>query len=127
MPITLDYDPQESFVRALVTGAVTMDDFRAGLEQLLKSDTIPSKAPILYDMRQVDPSKLHFPEAIGLMTFRRSVDKKRGGTKVAFLVASDAVYGTVRLWQAVAEDEPELTSTYNIFRDEAEAIAWLQE
>ena len=126
MPITLDYTPEDGFVRAMVAGAVTMADFRAGLEHLVTSDVIPSTAPILYDMRAMDPGGLSFSEAVGLMGYRRGVDEKRGGTKVAFLVASDAAYGTVRLWQNLTQDEPGVTSTYQIFRDEGEAVAWLK-
>lgn len=127
MPISLDYNPEDGFVRATVTGAVTAEDFRAALTRLLDSDDMPSDAAMLYDMRQMDASRLNFSEGFSLLTYRRSIDSARGTPRIAFLVSTDVTFGMVRMWQNLVQGDPGMRARRRIFQDEADAVAWLQD
>jgi len=77
----------------------------------------------IVDLREADTSELRFNDIFAIAERRRH-EKLKNSIRSAFVVNTNVQYGIARTFQTI-NDNPQIK--IRVFRDEAEARAWLTE
>ena len=118
MPITSSVDHNRKCVFTTIKGTVTDEDM---IESQVKLNANPDFNPEYHhfiDCTKIQKLKIS-PKGIQIIT---SGDMFSPGTRRAFVVSSDAVFGFSRMFQMYREQGSEKTE---VFRDMEEAQHWL--
>ena len=121
MPIHHTVDATQHHVRTTVSGAVTTADIIRHLDNAQREGTLDYSE--LIDVSGVTPPFLSAEEI--RQTARRVVSamKSRRGGPRAIVVNSVIIFGLTRMFAILVSD----VFTINVFRDSAQAEAWLAE
>jgi hypothetical protein len=116
-------DTEKGIVYTTVTGEVTLREISADMAQLADDPSYRPDMPGLVDLRGAT-KVLDAEETVQFAQFIKSSPRVVNHARRALLVGSDLSYGMCRMFEAMAEDG---TVQHRVFRDEAEARAWVEE
>ena len=116
-------DPDKGIVWTTVTGELTLAEIRADMAQLAANPAYRPDLPGLVDMRGVTKF-LTAEETAQLAEQLKSSPKVVNRARRALLVGSELSFGMYRMFEALMSGG---TVEYFVFRDEAEARAWVEE
>ena len=119
MPATYSIDPSRRLVLCRAWGAFTDSDLREFYRTLLKETTFDPYFCQLGDLLEVTDIRLSTATIRDVARMRVF----RPGSKRAFVVGTDAMYGLARMYKSYSLSSRDEDIT--IFRDLAEARRWL--
>ena len=122
MGVTTKVDIEQGLVIKVASGAFTADDVMGSRLQMLGDPAYRPEMNILWDMREASPERLT-SESLRALVERIRSTASGPWTKAALVVSKDAMFGTSRMFQSMAQD-----SIYKImvFREMDEALRWLK-
>jgi SpoIIAA-like len=123
MDTTRFIDTKKGIVYTTVTGELTLKEVRADMENLTADPSYRPTMPGLVDLRGVT-KLLTTDEITQLAETIRSSPRVVAHTHRALLVGSDLSFGMYRMFEALSTGG---SVEYRVFRDEAEARAWVEE
>jgi hypothetical protein len=123
MDTTRFIDTKRGIVYTTVTGELTLKEVHADMEQMAADPLYRPTMPGLVDLRGVT-RLLTTDEISQLAETIRSSPKVVAQTRRALLVGSDLSFGMYRMFESLASGG---SVDYRVFRDEAEARAWVEE
>ena len=122
MATRIHIDPDRRFVVFAIESPYTIDEWRAGLEDLLATDVFRETRRVLVDRRAADPPTARFVD--DMMRFFASHRADLGICYGAIVVRDEAGFGMGRMTQLKSEFEiPDVSM--RAFREYDQAIAWL--
>ena len=120
MPVHVKYNGRIIEIR--LVGTIVASDLLSQLEEIVAVEDREPFAPSRFvDLREADTSEMKFDDVRAVAEGRRH-EKLKNPIKSAFLAKNNVQYGLARTFQAI-NDNPQ--NSIRIFRDEAEARAWL--
>jgi len=121
VPITYEIDVDKRLLRTTAVGQVTPREVINHFWALARDARFPERPDVFLDLSAVDsvPDARQLSIVIGEM--KRIGAKLRFGA-CAILASRDALFGMMRMFEALAEESFRETRT---FRDPTEAEAWL--
>jgi hypothetical protein len=99
----LEFEPQNSLVRALHFGPCTLDDLKGFVDAVFTDSHWKTGMNVLSDFRQADPSDFSGDDMRQYVAYSKKYAGEAVGTKVATVVESPLNFGIVRIWDAEAE------------------------
>lgn len=123
MPIDLRYDPAKDVLYATMSGEPSLEAFAEAIETITHSDEYPPDVRTLWDMRELDFSKVDRSLEEQLILIRRRFPE-RANAKLAFVVANKLGLGMTRMYEILSDDPPQTSSVFNDFE---KARQWLLE
>lgn len=120
MPVSVKYDGQVIELRLVgkVAGSELLSLLREALAIEEREAVTPNR---MIDLREADTAEIRFNDVVSIAEVRRKT-KLRNHVKSAILAKTNVQYGIARTFQAI-NDNPQIA--VQVFRDEAEARAWL--
>lgn len=121
MPITYRIDADKRTIRTKAVGYVTLQEVIDHFRALEQDPECPERADVLLDLSEVES----LPETRQLSTVIDELKRIRGKLRFdacAILASRDALFGMMRMFEALAEEFFRVTRT---FRIATEAEAWL--
>ena len=121
MPISYQIDAEKNLIRTKAVGQLTLQEVVNHFRTLEKDAQRPERPDVFLDLSEVDsaPDTRQLSIVVGEM--KRIGAKLRFGA-CAILASRDALFGMMRMFEALTEEFFRETRT---FRDEAEALVWL--
>jgi hypothetical protein len=119
--VTYQIDAKERLIRTQCTGHVTLAEVVAHFQELAADPACPNFLDVLLDLRTIDS----LPHSGQLEAVAREVRKVKSKVRFgvcAIMVARDAVFGTFRMFEVIAQDH---FTAIRVFRSAPEAEAWL--
>ena len=116
-----DFLPESQTIVVRWNDVLTAESFIDFLSVLVAHPDFRSNMNRLYDFRSATIELT----TTGLRSIKSEIqdlDEAHGDRRVAFLVHRDLAYGMMRMFTAIAEN---LRAEMGVFRDEAEAKAWI--
>ena len=110
----------DDYLTIMLFGPVSKDDAKHVLDAITQDGTIRHPRR-LWDLRGCE-FRLNSDELMELASIARSRDPEQG--RGAVLVGEDLTFGLLRIYQAFRESD---SNDVRVFRDEIEAIAWVQQ
>lgn len=119
--MTYQFDPATNLVRVTGVGPVTLQEVMAYFAELERDPALPRNFDLLLDFSAVTtlPQQDELWAVVGEMKRIRDV---RVFGACAILVANEALYGMMRMFEAFSEA---FFRSVRTFRKEADAQAWL--
>jgi hypothetical protein len=123
VPITYQIDKTPGVIRTTCTGFVTFTEVAELFRQLEQDPDCPRKLDVLLDLRET--TSLPTSEQLKAVTEQigRLREKVQFGAG-AFVVGTDAFFGTVMVFEVFAA---RAFRTTKVFREVAEAESWLEQ
>ncbi|MBZ5614015.1 MAG: hypothetical protein LAO23_08420 [Acidobacteriia bacterium] len=121
MPITYQIDVDKRTIRTRAVGHVTMQDVIDHFRALEQDPQCPERPDVLLDLSEVDSLPETHELSIVVRELKRICAKIRFDA-CAILASRDALFGMMRMFEALAEECFRVTRT---FRIASEAEAWL--
>ena len=124
MPVR--FEREKSLLRIILEGDVTFEDMYAGVDEIYATAEQPTM--VLWDSRAANANPT-VDDAAGLMKsfseYAVEKGKDRENSRVALLSPANLHFGMARMSTAYAEQN---NAAYNmqVFREEADAMAWLK-
>jgi len=121
VPISYQIDAEKNLIRTKAVGQLTLQEVVNHFRTLEKDAQRPERPDVFLDLSEVDsaPDTRQLSIVVGEM--KRIGAKLRFGA-CAILASRDALFGMMRMFEALAEEFFRETRT---FRDETEALVWL--
>ena len=123
MDWTFEFDTGRGYVLIVTRGDFNLADHRRMVECLLSSPEWRPGTATLFDHRQLRLGDVGFNDMLEVKSIHVSHDARIGNGKSAALMSSMTDYGHGRQFQNLASGQ--VSAHLRIFRDEAEALAWL--
>ena len=122
MPITYRIDKEQDVILTTATGVLTDDELLDHKRALAADPGFSPDMRQLSDVRGVERLEVS-PEGVRLMVaLDRDHADRLGDWKLAIVTTADFVFGTARMYQSMTDEQ---TEHVQVFRDMAEARAWL--
>jgi len=120
MNMSFEISAQEDILLVAIKGKPSVDDIKLLLDKTRGASGYSHNAR-LWDFRD---ARFNFSqhEIIDIATYAATADNRPA--RVALLVSGDLSFGVSRIYEAFRHNN---LTRINVFRNEAEAIAWLQE
>jgi len=121
VPITYQIDVPKNLIRTTAVGQLTLQEVLDHFRALQKDAGRPERPDVFLDLSEVEsaPDARQLSIVVGEM--KRIGAKLRFGA-CAILASRDALFGMMRMFEALAEEFFRETRT---FREPTEAVAWL--
>jgi hypothetical protein len=121
VPISYVLDPERRLIRTTCAGEVTLEEVWDHFEALVRQTGLPERLDVLLDLRSTTslPTGEQVRAAAGSAALLSS---RLAWGACAVIASSDALFGMSRVFEAYAG---ELFERIAVFRDLAEATAWL--
>jgi hypothetical protein len=117
------YDPFANLTLFAVQGAVTADELiEACTDQLTDRPT----DNVIWEFRDVDLSQLDYIGLYKIAEYSRETEEFRKTPKTALVAKGQVQRTLLKLYTEVA-DHAELRTTFRIFADREDALAWLRQ
>lgn len=123
MPIAWKIDPDHKVVLVRAEGAVGDADLLDLARRLAADPRVRSGVHELVDVRDADLSAVSSEALREMAATFAAHDTGPTGARIAVVAWRDAAYGLSRMYQAYRGDE--IPAELSVFRDMAEARAWL--
>ena len=121
MPYRYDFVQGSQIIVVKWTDVLTAEGFIEFLRDLAANSDFRSNLNRLYDFRSATIA-LTSTGLLSIKTEVHKLDKEHGARCVAFLVHQDLAFGMLRMFTTIGD---ELKADMRVFRDEAEAKAWI--
>jgi hypothetical protein len=121
MPIHCAYSDNDLTIFTVV-GEISFADVMVTLETTYNDNPTLN---ILWDIRQGTAANITYEHLVAIADFIVKVSGKRRGGKTALVALHDAEYGVSRTLETLASIK-EIPFAMQVFREYAEACAWLQ-
>ena len=119
----VSFDAEGKFIRCLVTGELTFDDFVRSFQEIVTHPEFRPGMDVLWDFHGASMARMDQAMLRRIASHLREREHLRRGARVAVVVTGDADYGIIRMYEAIADTPAE---TFRIFRTLAEAERWLR-
>jgi hypothetical protein len=119
MPVTYTIDPTRRQITCAGYGIMTKDELDAHIQRLQADPAFNRQYRQFWDLTDVIRIELTFPEMMWLA--EKNIFAPT--TPRAFLAPTDATFGIARMFEMLREARGE--TGIRIFRERAEALAWL--
>jgi len=121
VPISYQIDAEKNLIRTTAVGQLTLEEVVDHFRTLAEDAQRPEGPDVFLDLSEVTsaPDARQLSIVVGEM--KRIGAKLRFGA-CAILASRDALFGMMRMFEALAEEFFRETRT---FRDETEALVWL--
>ncbi len=122
MQFRLEFDADGSSLTIHAWGEPTLEGFREYLDAIPADPRWRRGMPVLCEFRGLDVARASTELILELVALHRDFVAKHGTNRVAIVVSEPAAFGTVRMWQARAEEQyPQLEVHYS----REAALDWL--
>ena len=121
MPYRYNFLPEHHIIVVRWTGDLTAEGIIEFLRDLVAHPDFRPNLNRLYDFSNANV-ELTVTGLRAIGTEIQNLDEAHGDRRVAFLVHQDLAYGMMRMFTAIGEN---LKADMKVFRDEAEARAWI--
>ncbi len=121
MPVTYTIDPTRRQVTCAGQGILTKDELDAHIKRLQADPLFNRTYRQFWDLTDVNRIELTFPEMMWLA--EKNIFAPT--TPRAFLAPTDATFGIARMFDMLRQARGE--TGIRIFRERAEALAWLEQ
>jgi len=121
MPITFQIDRDAGIVRTRLSGQFSAPEVTAYRDRLLSDPDYRPGMLGFVDCREIES----LPSADALQLLALEITRRQntvGTTRVAVVVASEAAYGLMRMYEVYTAAT---SIKVKVFREEAEALSWL--
>jgi hypothetical protein len=122
MPIRYTIDSKNGVVYTTASGTLTEDELLAHKRALMRDPAFNAGMKELSDIRAVEHLDVSVEAIQGLAKFDREHTNDVGEHQLGLLVPTDFVFGMARMYEMMTEGN---TAGVVVFRDEAEAKAWV--
>ncbi|GMV82989.1 MAG: hypothetical protein AMXMBFR7_41730 [Planctomycetota bacterium] len=125
MEWSITYRPDQPFVRIVTHGSFKPEDQRRMIEAILASPFWQPGMHTLFDHRDLD---FRGTDYAGMMQARGNHlrnNERIGDGKAALLMGTMDAFGVARQFEMLSEGQ--VLARLRVFKDEAEALAWLTE
>ena len=117
----LSYEIKDGILFTTAVGRVTREDTLAVTRSWMRDPDLPNPILLCRDLRRLDVENIEAFE-VRLSARAGAAFNPPPGSRLAFVVDSDAAYGLSRMF-AMSEDFP---FPVEVFRDRDAAVAWLK-
>jgi hypothetical protein len=124
VPIRYRIDADSNLLNVQVDGKIVPDDVVRYRSRLLSDPEFIPGTNTLVDCRNASTEGLTSGDLRFLADDVQSRRRLLGRAKCAVLVATDAAFGMMRMYEACSLESP---VAVRVFRDEGEALVWLSE
>ena len=124
MTIELEYKSSDNYLLATVEGVFVHHDFIQAMAEITSSEEYSPDVNTIWDVRKLDFGHVDEDLERLVISIRKTIDEKRGNTKLAFVVADDLSFGMTRMYQTLSEMS-ELSQEMKIFRKAEDARNWV--
>ncbi|MEM7468990.1 MAG: hypothetical protein AAF387_19190 [Pseudomonadota bacterium] len=123
MSISLEYNADNNILYGSYKGAFTFEQFETQLKELVSGADYPADVPTIWDLSETDISQFDWQFIEELLAIRRRFPE-RGNAYIAIVAPSDLTFGLSRMYASRGDSLPQ---SMQVFRDIADAEAWLQQ
>jgi len=125
MPYESTYFDNDSGLLRIGKGVVTLDELLAAAKEH-QSDPERAKkiTHVLIDFTEVTELRMNAEEAKRLAEASKITARLAPGGAAAIVAPRDHVFGIARMWESLVDEEASWST--RVFRDRAEAEAWLR-
>jgi hypothetical protein len=120
--VPVSYRFEGRIFRLTNVGESTVDELIATFEAALDDPDFPDRAILLWDIRESTSLEERSTDELRRITSALGPKAHRHSNTSALLVSSDLYYGLMRMATAYGD---EFESNSKLFRDEAEALEWI--
>lgn len=124
MKVQLEIDRNLRLARYRLSGLLDPTEFLPRIMELLENPDFHPGMGTIFDVRDLDMSRLTAEEMKSLGEINRMVAERRGKARVAIVASTDLGYGMSRMYKVLGE-VPNLEMA--VFRDPVEAELWITE
>ena len=117
----IDYDGAEGVVRITLSGAFCVEDFRRAMDEVVRLRESVGPTHALWDVTELDFSRIDIEVLRRSSELRAGYAPRRGGERVAVLVAGPIEQSIMELYLDLAEDPDTLQ---RVFLDREAAELW---
>ena len=121
MPVSYSFEGR--IFRLKNQGVSTVDEVVAAFEAALDDPDYPEHAVLLWDIRESVSLKERSAGELQAIALRLGPKAHRHSNSSAIVVSDDLYYGLMRMATAYGD---EFESNSKLFRDEAEAVEWIE-
>lgn len=122
MPVSCKVDPADSLIRTHCSARTTFPEVLAHFAELRSMPDLPQPLDVFLDLTEIETlPTLDQLEAVAATTGSLTPDMRWGA--MAIIAASDVVFGTSRIYEALVSHYFE---RIQVFRNAVEADAWLE-
>jgi hypothetical protein len=121
VPVTYNIDAANGVIRTKVYGHVTLQEVVDHFQTLALDPECPQRAKVFLDLSETE-SLPDAPQISAVVVEVKKLRRKVSFDACAVLATRNALFGMMRMFEALAEDYFRVTRT---FRVAAEAEAWL--
>lgn len=125
MEWSVSEDPAGDFVRVVTTGAFAVADHRRLIDDVLGRPFWRPGRHVLFDHRSLDFRGADYAAMLQARGNHLRDNDRIGNGKAALLMGSMDAFGVARQFEMLAEGQ--VLARLRVFKDEAEALAWLTE
>lgn len=121
MPIQFKYNQNNDVLYGSIEGQLTFDEFKLMLEQVVESSEFRPDVKTLWDLRNLDFSKVDENFERQILQIRRSFPE-RGNAKIALVSENNLAYRITRIYMILSEHLPQ---NVKVFSDYMAGEEWL--
>lgn len=124
MPIEVRVDARLGLVRIEASGELTLQDLLDGIAPMVSDPSFERDMPQLVDLGRVEHTELAAEQLQALVESFAKESPRIGSPRVGVYAPKPLLFGVSRMYESLSERLP---ITFRVFRDRAEAEAWLRE
>ncbi len=125
MPTDLRLDREKGILVVTVRGPLTLEEFRATLEEITHSDQYPPDIATLWDFREMEFQATDSDFFRSIISIRKHYPE-RGAARAAHIVAGDLAFGMLRMHEILSDaDRVGLPQLMKVFKSFSEGEQWL--
>ena len=121
MPIQFKYNQNKDVLYGSIEGQLTIDEFKLMLEQVVESKEFRPDVKTLWDLRNLDFTKIDASFERQLIQIRRSFPE-RSNAKIALVSENELGFALSRMYQILSDVLPQ---NVKVFRDVIDGENWL--
>ncbi|HKJ24948.1 MAG TPA: STAS/SEC14 domain-containing protein [Myxococcota bacterium] len=122
MPVEHEIDEARNLVKARIQGPIDPDGLIEYLTSLEQDARLRPGYRAWFDLSEADPGDLGAGFVRRAADVAQRFDERAGGIRIAVLAPGDLVFGLARMYSMMVDT---LQREVRVFRDAAEARAWL--
>ena len=119
----LEVEVLDGYARVVFRGTGNFDAFVEAFGRMINHPEFRPGMNALWDLRNASLARIGTSEMRRMVEWAQRHTPKRDGARVAMLVRRDVDFGVSRIAEPLIEAR--LSVQYQVFRDEAEALAWV--
>ena len=124
MPFSIEIDAVKRRILTCCTGHITGDDLFEYYEKLRKTPGFSPRMDELFDLSDVGSIDLTSADIVSFSRHTQPSTRQGETVRVAVVAPTDLAFGLSRMYELLQSDS---VNDLQVFRDQALAVAWLDE